>query len=85
MAAALVLLADCSRSSVTAAQKAPGSGAPSGSSLPHSTATATISDPSFNDMTAETLTIPSGGKLEGVILHGAHQRPIPHRGMGYAE
>lgn len=36
--------------------------------LPHTFTTANIEDPTFNNMLAGTMTVPSGWKLEGTIL-----------------
>jgi len=57
--------ADAQRASTPAAQRA---SAPAGSALPHGVTTAFITDPSFNNMQAGTLTIPSGWKLQGIIM-----------------
>lgn len=71
---ALAVIAGCkSSSSAQAGPSAASSGAMQApaetqSSIPSSTMTATISDPSFNNMPAETLTIPSGWKLDGIML-----------------
>ena len=42
---------------------------PSGSgSLPTTFTTATVGDPSFNNMQAQTMTIPAGWKMDGTIM-----------------
>ncbi len=74
-----LLLAGC-RSSQSAAAPAAGIGGPasqsggkapayiSGSPLPNQMTTATVTDPSFNNMPAETVTIPAGWKMQGIIM-----------------
>lgn len=70
----LALFAGCKSSSSSAAAQSGGgpvsAKAPveTQSSIPTSTMTATINDPSFNNMPAETLTIPAGWKLDGIML-----------------
>jgi hypothetical protein len=65
-ALALSLLAAGCKSSI--AEAAPAAGKISFPPLPRSFTTADIRDPSFDNVLAETLTIPSGWKMEGTIL-----------------
>jgi len=59
-----LLLGGC-KSSSTSSSGATGTSA---ASLPASFTTATVSDPSFNNMQAETMTIPAGWKMDGTIM-----------------
>ncbi len=76
LAFALILFAGCKSSSsaqsgsssAAAAQSTPGAAQETQSSIPTGTTTATVSDPTFNNMPAETLTIPAGWKLDGIML-----------------
>jgi len=61
-----LLLAGC-KSSPTSSATTSGSSS-SSSSLPSTFITSTVSDPSFNNMLAETMTIPAGWKMDGTIM-----------------
>jgi len=65
-----LLLAGCSRDNPSSAEinDQRGGGSSSGSALPRTTTPATVVDPSFNNMPAITLNIPSGWKFDGIMM-----------------
>jgi hypothetical protein len=83
VSAVSILIAGCNSSSKTAAASQAGTSAPAGASAaaaasyvasaPLSTqlTSATITDPTLNNMTASTLTIPAGWKLDGIMMQNA--------------
>ncbi len=65
----VLMLAACksSASSSAGSSSAPTPAAPS-TALPTTFTTAPVNDPSFNNMLAETMTIPAGWKMDGTIM-----------------
>ena len=63
----LVLMLAACKSSATSSSGTPSSAA-SSSGAPATFTTATVNDPSFNNMLAETMTIPTGWKMDGTIM-----------------
>jgi hypothetical protein len=68
----LVLMLTACKSSATSSAASSSSGAPvaaaASATLPTTFTTATVNDPSFNNMLAETMTIPAGWKMDGTIM-----------------
>ena len=61
-----LLIAGCKSSSITNVSSI--SNSSSSTSLPTTFTTSTVNDPSFNNMLAETMTIPASWKMDGTIM-----------------
>src|ERR1700683_5427359 len=63
-----LVLTGCKSSSTSGSTATMSSSSSSSASLPTTFTTATVSDPSFNNMQAENMTIPGGWKMDGTIM-----------------